>query len=130
MMLHPGYCCATKEVQGVCGDAGFLVSASFADSRSKSSFSSFVSMLADLHGADSERQHDCLRFEHHWMLFEILLLLWEHAPAQASDIHWPLDSTHTHSARDFHGCLNSVMPLLQKIFCAIHARQPLSRKPC
>ena len=51
-------------------------------------------MLGDLHATDADRPHDSLRFEHSWLTFEVLSLIWDHMPDQAPELYWPLDSTH------------------------------------
>lgn len=74
--------------------------------RAKTGFSGFVDMLADLHGVPSDRQNDVYRFEHRWLLLEILTLLWEHAPHVAQTTYWPLDTKHAARPHDsFHGNL-------------------------
>ena len=89
--------------------------------RNKGTFSGFVTMLADMHAAAADRSHDCLRFEHHWLLWEVLCLLWENSADFVQSVFWPLDSTH--DASDFRSCLTEVFPVLQQYFQETHFLQ-------
>ena len=62
--------------------------------RSKAAFSGFVQMLADLHGTPADRENDCYRFEHHWLLLEVLTVLWARSPSVVRTTWWPLDTKH------------------------------------
>ena len=86
--------------------------------RTRASFTGFVEMLADLHGATSDKGHDPARFQRHWLLFELLELLWQEAPETAQSISWPLDSGH--DGATFRACLEAVFPILQSAFHRQH----------
>jgi hypothetical protein len=51
-------------------------------------------MRADLHGTPADRENDCYRFEHHWLLLEVLTVLWAHSPSVVQTTWWPLDTKH------------------------------------
>ena len=115
--------------------------------RSKTAFSGFIQMLADLHSAPADRENDCYRFEHHWLLLEILTLLWAHAPGVAQTTWWPLDTKHApwlQASSSFHAVLHMVASIahtslcmrvqfLSIFSCAVHCAPGRSRphfKPC
>ena len=89
--------------------------------RCKAPFSGFVEMLADLHRATSDREHDSLRFEHAWLIFETLCLLWDDATAAPliPTISWPLDTRQ--EAQAFRQLLRgTVLPLLRSVLRRLH----------
>lgn len=92
--------------------------------RCKAPFSGFVEMLADLHSATSDRAHDSLRFEHGWLIFETLCLLWDDATAAPliPTIWWPLDSRNEGQA--FQQVLRGeVLPLLRAVLRRLHFQE-------
>lgn len=92
--------------------------------RCKAPFSGFVEMLADLHSATSDREHDSLRFEHSWLIFETLCLLWDDATAAPliPTMWWPLDTRH--DAQAFREVLRgTVLPLLRSVLRRLHFQE-------
>eukprot|EP00438_Fugacium_kawagutii_P019339 Skav202390 [mRNA] locus=scaffold1406:411525:413741:- [translate_table: standard] len=89
--------------------------------RCKAPFSGFVEMLADLRGDNADREHDSLRFEHHWLIFETLCLLWEdeNAAMLLPTLRWPLDTRN--GAQAFQQFLrDAVLPMLRAALRKLH----------
>ena len=86
--------------------------------RTRASFTGFVEMLVDLHGGTADRGHDPARFQQHWLLFELLDMLWQEGPATAQTMLWPFDAGHEGPA--FRRCLDAVFPVLQTAFHRQH----------
>ena len=90
--------------------------------RCKAPFSGFVEMMADLHGAPPDREHESIRFEHHWFIFETISFLWENDQDAAGLLWWPLEARHSPDA--FQTTLQeAVLPLLHRIFQQVHFQQ-------
>ena len=92
--------------------------------RCKAPFGGFVEMLADLHGAVADREHDSLRFEHHWLMFETLVLLFDNEDTALwrSDIWWPLDTRHEPSIFQ-QLLLQDVLPPLRALLRKLHFQE-------
>ena len=92
--------------------------------RCKAPFGGFVEMLADLHGAEADREHDCLRFEHHWLMFETLTLLFERHDLVAlrSRLAWQLDTQH--EQQTFQAFVRQeVLPAMRNMLRTMHFQE-------